>query len=259
MNTIKTIWFKEIKEELYTWKSMVWLVVTALIFSFTSYLLLTNKELSLLDQTELLFLLSQIIIGVGLLVVTIDASSIITSEFEKETAESLFLSPIKIKDFILGKFLASFTLWIFIFIIAIPYIIVCSAGSNLVFPFLGYVFLFGSLGVASFIFLNFAISLLYRSAKNTLSTSLIVLLLLAIPAFFSSTFKNNPLGSGLSKINPIDNIFSSLDNVLVDYKIRIIENWQFLLAVLIFFVLMLLFLIYAVRVFKRQGLIQKEL
>jgi len=259
MNAIKQIWLKEIKEELYTWKSMVWLVVTAFLFSFTTYLLLTNKELSLLDQTELLFLLSQIIIGVGLLIITIDASSIITSEFEKETAESLFLSPIKIKDFILGKFLASFTLWVLIFIIATPYITVSSAGSNLVLPFLGYVLFLGSLGVSAFIFLNFAISLLYRSSKNTLTTSLIVLLLLAIPAFLSSTFKNNTLGSFLGKVNPIDNIFGFLDNVLVDYHTRLIDNWQFFVPVIIFFALMLLFLIYAVRVFKRRGLIQKEL
>ena len=85
---IKEIWLKEIKGELYTWKSTVWLLIASLLFSFTSYLLLTNKELSLLDQTELLWLLGKIIIGVGFLIVAVDASSLITSEFEKETAES---------------------------------------------------------------------------------------------------------------------------------------------------------------------------
>src|ERR1700674_1050304 len=94
------IWKKEIQGELYTWKSMLWLLIAALLFSVTSYLLLTNKELSLLDQTELLWLLGKIIIGVALLVVTIDASSIVTTEFENETAESLFLAPISLKDFI---------------------------------------------------------------------------------------------------------------------------------------------------------------
>jgi hypothetical protein len=56
------IWKKELQGELYTWKSMLWLVIASLLFSFTSYLLLTDRELSLLDQTELMLLLSQIII-----------------------------------------------------------------------------------------------------------------------------------------------------------------------------------------------------
>ena len=96
----KYIWLKEIKSELYTWKSLTWLFLTSLIFSATSYLLLTDKELSLLDQTELMWLLGKIIIGAALLVLTIDASSSITSEFEKETAESLFLTPLSMTHFI---------------------------------------------------------------------------------------------------------------------------------------------------------------
>jgi len=77
------------------------LLISSLLFSVTCYVLLTNKELSLLDQTELLWLLGKVIIGVALLVVTVDASSIITAEFERETAESLFLSPVSLTDFVL--------------------------------------------------------------------------------------------------------------------------------------------------------------
>ena len=134
---IKYIWLKEIKGELYTWKSTVWLIIASLLFSFTSYLLLTDKELSLLDQTELLWLLSKIIIGVGLLIVTIDVSSVLTSEFEKDTAESLFLAPVTLNEVIWGKLLASITLWLLIFIVSVPYILVTSAGSNLAIAFLG--------------------------------------------------------------------------------------------------------------------------
>src|SRR5579872_852867 len=103
----KYIWYKEINEQLYTWKSALWLVLTAIIFSFSSYLFLTDKELSLLDQTELLWLLSQVILGVAFLVISIDASLSINLEFEKETIETLFLAPITLTDFIIGKLLAS--------------------------------------------------------------------------------------------------------------------------------------------------------
>ncbi len=255
---INYIWLKEIKAELYTWKSTAWLLIASLLFSFTSYLLLTDKELSLLDQTELLWLLAKIIIGVGLLIITIDASSVLTSEFEADTAESLFLAPITLDEIIWGKLLSIITLWLFIFITAVPYILVTSAGSSLAGAFLGYVLLLGTLGVLGFSMLILAISLLFRSSKNTLSTSLIILLALAVPALFSSTLKINIVSDFFSKINPVDAIFASLDNVLVDYQLSIAQNLQFILPLVVFCILTLILLIIAAGQFKRKGIIQNE-
>jgi ABC-2 type transport system permease protein len=254
----KTIFKKEIYGGLYTWKGMLWLVISSLLFSFTSYLLLTNKELSLLDQTELMLLLGEIIVGVALLVVAIDASSIINSEFEKETAESLFLSPISMGDFLIGKFLASLTLWASIFIVSIPYIIVASAGSGLTFAFIGYLSLLGTLCISGLIALIFGISLLYRSTKNTLTTSLVILLILATPALFSSTLKNNAPSQFLSKINPVDNVFSSIDNVLVDYKTSIFQNWKFILPLIVFCLFSVGLMLFFASRFKKEGIIKND-
>ena len=252
------IWHKEIKGALYTWKSMLWLLISSLLFSVTCYLLLTNKELSLLDQTELLWLLGKVIIGVALLIVTVDASSIITTEFEKETAESIFLSSVSLTDFILGKLLASLTLWLAIFVVSVPYILVASAGSHLAIPFLAYTASLGTLGVLGLVFLVFAISLFFRSSKNTLTTSLIILLGLSIPAVFSTTLKNDVVSQIISRANPIDNIFSSLDNVLVDYQTSLLQNWQFILPLLVFCLLTFGLLIFAMRHFQKRGVISNE-
>jgi hypothetical protein len=252
------IWLKEIKAQLYTWKSTAWLLLTSLIFSVTSYLLLTDKELSLLDQTELMWLLAKIIIGVALLVVTIEASSAINTEFEKETAESLFLAPLSVRQFVEGKAFAIITLWVLIYIVAIPYMAVASLGSNLLFPFLGYVAFLGTLGILGIILVIFAISLLYRSSKNTLTTSLILLLAMVIPALFSTTLKNNTPAQILSRINPVDAIFSSLDNVLVDYQISLVQNWVYILPLILFCALGSIFLIIAAKIFKQQGIIKNS-
>ena len=254
----KQIWLKEIKSELYTWKSTVWLLIASLLFSFTSYLLLTNKELSLLDQTELLWILSEIIIGVALLIVAIDASSIINSEFEKETAETLFLSPMSLKDFIAGKLLASLSLWAAVFVVAVPYIIVATSGTNLALPFLLFTAILGTLGIVGFIGIIFAISLLYRSVKNTLTTSLILLLVFSVPAFFSSTLKNNTAAIWFGKINPVDNIFSSLDNVLVDYHTSIAQNLNYIIPLLLFCAVGLAALWISAAYFKKQGVIKSN-
>jgi ABC-type transport system involved in multi-copper enzyme maturation permease subunit len=250
------IWKKEVKGELYTWKSMLWLVIASALFSITSYLLLTDKELSLLDQTEMLWLLAKVIVGTALLIVTIDASSTITSEFEKETAESLFLSPLRLSDFIIGKMLAGLTLWLSIYVVSAPYIIVTSAGTHLTIPFLCYIALLGSLGIIPIIMIVFGISFLYRSGKNTLSTSLVILLLLVIPALFSSTLKNNAFAMTLSRLNPVDNIFASLDNVLVDYKLSLTQNMIFITPLLVFLVIGLIFMVLAAYHFYKQGVIK---
>ncbi len=212
----------------------------------------------MLDQTEMLWLISKIIIGVGLLIVIVDASSVITNEFERETAESLFLAPLSIKDFVIGKFLASMALWFAVFIVAIPYMIVTSAGSHLAIPFIGYVFLLGTICVAGFIMMIFGFSFLFRSSKNVLTTSLIIALALTIPATFTSTLKNNPLSGFLSKVNPIDNVFSSLDNILVDYQTAIIQNWQYILPVAVFSLVALIFMVYGVRRFNSEGIVKSE-
>jgi ABC-type transport system involved in multi-copper enzyme maturation permease subunit len=252
----KYIWKKELQAEFYTWKGMLWLVIASLLFSFTSYLLLTDRELSLLDQTELMLLISQIIVAVALLIVTIDASSIITSEFENGTAETLFLTPLSLKDFLLGKFLASLTLWLLLLAVSLPYMIVASSGSHLTVAFIGYNFLLGMLGVIGIAAFIFAISLLLRSTKNTLTVSLFTLLVLATPALFSTSLKNNALSQLISQIDPIDNIFSSLDNVLVDYQTSLLQNWRFILPLLIFCALMLIFLAFAAWKFDERGVIE---
>jgi len=256
LKMIKHIWLKDIKAEIYTWKSLVWLLVTSIIFSITSYLLLTNKELSLLDQTEMLWLFAKIIIGTILLIIIIDASALISNEFENETMENLFLTPLTTADFVLGKLLTSITIWGISYLISIPYMIVTSSGSGLTYAFMGYVAFFGTLAVLGFTMLIFALSFPYKSMKNTLTTSFVVLLALTIPALFSTTLKNNALAKIFGQINPIDNIFSSLDNVLVDYKTSIGQNLTYIIPVLVFCILMLFALLVSVRIFSRRGILK---
>jgi ABC-type transport system involved in multi-copper enzyme maturation permease subunit len=253
---VEYVWSKDLQSELYTWKSLVWLLVVSIIFSITSYLLLTNKELSLLDQTEMLWLFSKIIIGTALLIIIIDSSSLITTEFENETIENLLLSPLTIRDFVLGKVATSLSLWALIYIVSVPYMIVTSSGSGLAAAFLGYTALYGTLAALGFTMLAFAVSFPYRSMKNTLTTSLVVLLALSVPALFSSTLKNNALATIFGHINPLDNIFSSLDNVLVDYQTSLGQNMIYITPILVFCVLMLGALFVSVMIFKKEGIVK---
>lgn len=255
---IRHIWLKEVRGGLYTWRSLFWLPVAALIFSFTSYLLLTDKEISLLDQTELLWLLSKVVIGVAFLITTIDASTIVTSEFEKQTAESLFLSPLSLRDFIIGKLMAPLTLWAALLVVAVPYMMVASAGTGLAPAFIGYVALLGTLGIGGMAMIVFAVSLLFRSGKNTLSTAFIVLLAISLPAFFAAALKTGAAAQIFGRLSPMENIFAALDNVLVDYHLSLLMNWQYIAPILVFDVIGLVFLVGAARRFEQLGIVLVE-
>jgi ABC-2 type transport system permease protein len=258
LSTIGAIWRKDTRALLYTWKSTLWLLLAAIIFSITSYLLLTNKELSLLDQTELLWLLSKIIVGAALLIVAVDASATLTAEFEQHTAENLFLSPLRLEDLLLGKLLASLTLWIALWLVAIPYMLVTAAGTRLAPAFIGYVGLLGTLGVIGLVLIILGLGLVFRSSRNTLSTALILVLGFAIPALFGSALKLNPAAQLLAHFNPIDNMFAALDNVLVDAKLSLAANWTYLFPVVVFVLAGAGVLWLCSRAVRRRGIIQGE-
>ncbi len=258
MNAAAVIWRKELVRGLCTWKSSLWLVVASLLLSFTSYLLLTNKELSLLDQTELMWLLSKVIVGVALLVVAIEASAAIAGEFESGTAESVLLTPISLWEFVKGKFLSLLTLWAMLFVVSAPYIVVAAAGSGETLAFLAYVALLGTLVMAGFAAFILGLGLLFRSSKNTLTTALVILMGLAAPALFSSTLKTGPVLQAFSAVNPVENVFAALDYVLVDAKLSLLSNAQYLVPLILFCAVTLVFLGYAVRVAARRGVVQHE-
>ncbi len=58
---------REFSGSFYSWRGGVWIVAAAVIFSMVAYLLLTDKELSLLDQGEMLFTLAEVIIALGVI------------------------------------------------------------------------------------------------------------------------------------------------------------------------------------------------
>jgi hypothetical protein len=166
------------------------------------------------------------------------------------------VAPLPLRDFLLGKFLACLSLWATLYLVAVPYMLVTSVGTGLVFPFLLYVAILGGSGAAGIVAVIFAISLLFRSSKNTLTTSLILLLASTIPALFSSTLKSNFAAQLVSRVNPIDNIFRSLDNVLVDAQTSLVSNWSYIVPLILFDLLAAILLIIAAHNFERRGVIK---
>ena len=139
------IYKHEIYGNFYSWRGGLWIIVASLIFSLVAYLLLTDKELSLLDRGEMLYTLGQIIIALGIVMAAITASSSISGEIESGTFENILLVPIKFRTIAIEKVFSVITMWGILYLVSIPYLIVLSNGTNFVIPSVFYVGIFGTI------------------------------------------------------------------------------------------------------------------
>jgi ABC-2 type transport system permease protein len=96
----------------------------SIVLSFMSYLLATNKELSLTPPKEMVFFIVQITLAVGLLISLIIGANAISGERENGTFESLLVTPVSRRQIVLGKFLAALSPWPFILTISSVYVAV---------------------------------------------------------------------------------------------------------------------------------------
>jgi len=51
----------------------------------------------------------------------------------------------------------------------------------------------------------------------------------------------------------LDNIFGSLDNVLVDYQLSLAQNFKFIFPLILFCLIMLIFLIFTAKCTQKRG------
>lgn len=99
-----------------------WIIAAALIFSLVAYLLLTDKELSLLDQGEMLFTLSEVILALAIIMSAVSASSTTSTEIESGTFESLLLTLVTHRQIAVQETLSNICLWGILYLVSIPYI-----------------------------------------------------------------------------------------------------------------------------------------
>lgn len=225
----------EVSGSFYSWRGAAWVVAASMIFSLVAYLLLTDKELSLLDQGEMLFTLGEIIISLGIIMATTSASSAISAEIESGTFESLLLTPITARQIAFQKLLSIVTTWLLLYVVSIPYLIAVSSGTNLSLSAVFYVGLYGTLLVIAFSSLSIAFSSKLKSSKNSVMISLMILLVMLAPSlFFATSLKKTGFGTAIEDINPVSHAMNSLDSVLVDNQQTLPEQAIHLLPTAVF-------------------------
>jgi ABC-2 type transport system permease protein len=232
---------REVSGSFYSWRGGTWIVAASLIFSLVAYLLLTDKELSLLDQGEMLFTLAEVIIALGVVMSVTSASSSISGEIESGTFESLLLTPITHRQIAIQKLLSVMTVWTILFLVSVPYLIVLASGTHLALSAVLYVGIYGTLLVAGLSLISIAISARLKSSKSSIMiTLMIVLILLAPSLFFATSLKKTDFGLALESINPVSQSFNSLDSVLVDNEQALSQQADHIWPVVVFMLACLL-------------------
>jgi len=241
----------EISGSFYSWRGSAWIIAASLIFSLVAYLLLTDKELSLLDQGEMLFTLGEVIITLGIAMSAVSASSAISSEIESGTLESLLLTPITHRQIAIQKMFSIVTIWAILYLVSIPYLIVVASGTNLALSAVLYVGLYGTLLVTAISMISIVISWRLKSSKNSIMTTLMIVLILLAPSlFFGTSLKKTDFGLALENINPVSHAMNSMDSVLVDNEQTFLQQISHIWPVIAFALICALIFIVFTRKFE---------
>jgi ABC-2 type transport system permease protein len=209
--------------------------VAALISSLVAYLLLTDKELSLLDQGEMLFTLAEVILALAIIMSAASASSTISTEIESGTFESLLLTPVTHRQIAIQKMFSIVTIWGILYLVSIPYLASVASGTNLAVSAVLYVGLYGFLLVTAISMISVAISWRLKSSKNSIMTTIMIVLILLAPSlFFGTSLKKTDFGLALENINPFSHAINSLDSILVDNEQSLSQQISHIWPVIIF-------------------------
>ena len=145
----------------------------------------------------------QVAVAVGALLTLIAAADAISGERERGTLEGLLLTPSPRSSLIVGKLLASLSLWLVAALITLPYIWLLARGSGVLGEAIVAGFAVGTLLAMFLASLGMLISILAKTNRFSLSVSLLILLALFAPTQLPTGAKSGWFGEMLQSVNPI--------------------------------------------------------
>jgi ABC-type transport system involved in multi-copper enzyme maturation permease subunit len=207
---------KEIRESVLTPKGFLWYIITSMILSLLSYLFLSNRELSLLDQGQMVYLIMNFITALGILVGLVFGADAFAGEMERGTMEALFLTPVTKGEIATGKLGAALTNWGILLAISLPYLFVVGKGGQNLLIGIAYLALLGTFLDIIFSAFSMGLSSRTKSVKNSLMASFFIFLLAGSPMFLSAAQRRTWFGQVLDFINPFADAINTFDSVVVD-------------------------------------------
>ena len=215
---------KEAKENLCGARGSMWAVLVAIALALTSSdLLLADKEISILDQSETLNVITSLAVGLGLLVAGLFGANSMVAERGRATLEGTLLIPSKRGALLLSKILNIMAVWLLIFVISVPYILVVGSGTGISWMALTYTFVLGTLCVVGFATLTVGLTALSRSGSGGTLVFLAILATVTIPTLLSTPLRKSWFGDTYNVLSPFAQARLSLESVIVDKESLLVQ------------------------------------
>lgn len=216
MSSVALIARKEGGDLLLSLRGLGWLLTMAVVLSVFGLLLVGNTELSLLDNAQVVYDMGGIVTALGALLAVVVGTDSVAGERERGTLVPLLLTPISRSGILLGKLGGQAIAWAAMYVLAMPYLwAVGSTGQNLV-DGAACVALLGTPVVLGFGFLAMGLGACLASARSSLLTGLIFLLLSASPLLLGPSLRQSAVGRAFDAINPFSGALNAYDAVIID-------------------------------------------
>jgi len=213
---LRTVTAQELRDLWIRGKGITLLVILSLLLGGLTYLLATGKELSLLDQKDMLNMTVQmtvLVVSLGALILAADGFS---GERERATLEGLLLAPVPRWNFAIGKLVSASSIWVGAYLVSLPYLFVLSNGTGLFWKAIELELIAGTVLSIFFAAFGLAVSAFASSNRTSLATCLLVLLALVAPTQLSSSTYRGVIGKLFQRVNPVTAMTNFVTEILVE-------------------------------------------
>jgi ABC-type transport system involved in multi-copper enzyme maturation permease subunit len=211
-----TIAGKECVQMLRSQRGLWWLLTLTSVLSAFSLLLVSNTELSLLDNAQVVYMMAGTVLATGALLAAIMGSDAYAGENERGTLIPLLCAPIASGELLIGKTLGLLAAWGLLLTVATPYLWAIGASGQNLWAAWFYLVLFGTPVVLGFGCLAMALSARTGSVLASLLSTTTLLMLAASPLLIGPGLRGTAIGRALDAINPLATALNSLDSVIID-------------------------------------------
>jgi ABC-type transport system involved in multi-copper enzyme maturation permease subunit len=197
-------------------RGLAWLLAYTGILSAFALLLISNRELSLLDSAQVVYMMAGTVTAAGALIAVIMGADAYAGERERGTLVPLLTAPVSSNELLNGKAVGLASAWCIMYLLSIPYLWAVGAGGQNLGQAIFCLALFGTPVVLGFGYLAMALSARSGSVMSSLLTGLIALLFSASPLLIGPGLRNSAIGKVLDAVNPFSGALNTYDAVIID-------------------------------------------
>jgi len=216
MNASTLIAQKERRALLQNQRGLAWLLSFSGILSAFALLLISNKELSLLDNAQVVYMMAGTVTAAGALIAVIMGADAFAGERERGTLVPLLTAPLSPSQLLMGKAIGLASAWSLMYLLALPYMWAVGVGGQNLLQAILYLALFGTPVVLGFGYLAMALSARSGSVLSSMLSSLIILLFSASPLWIGPGLRNSAIGKAIDAVNPFSGALNTFDSVIID-------------------------------------------